>query len=121
MLRANINSDEFVQDLIAGKDEAYKKLLAFVWLILKPRCKTLKLSHVAEDLVAETIGKISRTIRSDYDPAKSSFESWVITVGWRVAVDEWRRQRRRREIDLEKLDIDRLIAFHVAEEISGRL
>ena len=58
--------------------------------------------HTAEDLCEETFYRLI-TKRPKYVAAKSSFKTWLYTIGRNVAYDELRKSRA--EIPLEELEI----------------
>lgn len=96
-----INCPRFIKRLLARDPEAYVTLSYLDWTPLRRRYRKLRLEHLAEDLRATTILKLWRTGCKDYDPSKAPLQVWVFTVGWRVALDEFRRQNRSREYSLD--------------------
>jgi len=93
-----LNSKESIEALQAGDDEAFKKLLDYGWPILRPHYRKLGVTHLAEDLFSATITKLWATKCAGYNPAKSSFITWFVTVGRRDALNEKRRQEYNRKI-----------------------
>jgi len=120
MDKKDINSPEFLARLRAGDPDAYVELWRFIWTLLRPRYYKLQLQEFAEDLCSTTILKLFRTRCAGYDPARSCFSTWVITVGWRDALDEWRRRRLHPEVPLDTVDQELFIAVSSDENISGR-
>jgi RNA polymerase sigma-70 factor (ECF subfamily) len=96
-----INCPRFIKRLLARDPEAYVTLSHLDWRPLRRRYRKLRLEHLTEDLRATTILKLWRTGCKDYDPSKAPLQVWVFAVGWRVALDESRRQNRSREYSLD--------------------
>ena len=84
----------------AGDKQAFDKLFAslghrihgFFW-------KRFGDGAVADDLLQQTFLKLHRA-RADYRPGHQ-VRPWLFTIAGRVAVDEWRRRGRRREVSYE--------------------
>jgi RNA polymerase sigma factor (sigma-70 family) len=115
--RTTLNSPEFIARLRAGDLEAYVQLSLIAWNLLRPLYYRLNLQWLAEDLFSVTLLKLFRTKCAGYDSAKTLFSTWLITVGWRDAIDEWRRQQLHKEVPLEEADKE---TFPASENIGGR-
>lgn len=99
-----LNSKEVIEGLQARDDEAYKKLLDYGWPTLRPHYRKLCVQHMAEDLFSATVGKLWINKCAGYNPAKSSFTTWLITVGRRDALNEKRREEYNRKISERMLE-----------------
>lgn len=120
MDKTTLNSPEFIARLGAGDPDAYVLLWRIGWILLQPFYYKLQLQELAEDLWSTTILKLFRTKCAGYDSAKALFTSWVITVGSRDAIDEWRRQQLHKEVSLEEADKKPSTLFASSENIGGR-
>ena len=98
MFKDLLNSNEFYEDLCQGDETAYGKLLRYGLRLLRSQYLDLGLSHLQDDLLSATVTKLWDTKCSGFDPSKSLFTTWFVTVGRRVASNERRRQECNRKM-----------------------
>lgn len=55
--------------------------------------------HIAEDLAEDTFVKLA--VKKPKDKQKSSFKTWIYTIGRNIAIDYLRKKKRHPEIDLD--------------------
>ena len=120
MDKTTLNSPEVIARLREGDPTAYVQLWPIAWKLLRPLYYRLNLQWLAEDLFSATMLKVFRTKCAGYDSAKTLFSTWLITVGWRDAIDEWRRQQLHKEVPLKEADKETFLAFGSSENIGGR-
>jgi RNA polymerase sigma-70 factor (ECF subfamily) len=97
------DTDERLRDrCLAGDEEAWGELVGRHL----PRVMALAQGFTgrrdaAEDVAQEAFTKLFRSLGA-YDPARGSFEAWIMTVARNVAIDQYRRHRdeRLREMPL---------------------
>ncbi len=76
-----------------GDPEALSELLHTHYPFLLAYLKKITLDpHLAEDLAQDTFIRCIHKIRT-YDE-RSKFSSWLITIGTRLYIDEWRKRKR---------------------------
>jgi RNA polymerase sigma-70 factor, ECF subfamily len=118
--KTTLNSPEFIARLREGDPDAYVLLRKIGWILLRPLYYRLNLQWLAEDLFSATLLKLFRTKCAGYDHAISNFATWLFTITWRDAVDEWRRQERHQEIPFDILEKEDPLAPTQSENTGGR-
>lgn len=102
MEKYKISDKKLVSSYRNGNDEAFAELLdrhqtkifSTIYLIVKDR-------YVAEDLLQETCIKAVNTIQAGRYNEEGKFLPWIVRIAHNLAIDHFRKTKRRPEITLE--------------------
>jgi RNA polymerase sigma-70 factor (ECF subfamily) len=97
------DTDERLRDrCLAGDERAWQELVSrHLPRVLAFAMGFAGRRQAAEDVAQEIFTRLFRTLGA-YDPARGSFEAWLMTMARHVAIDQYRRSRedRLREVPL---------------------
>lgn len=102
MEKYKISDKKLVSSYRNGNDDAFAELLnrhqtkifSTIYLIVKDR-------YVAEDLLQETCIKAVKTIQAGRYNEEGKFLPWIVRIAHNLAIDHFRKIKRRPEITLE--------------------
>ncbi len=107
--KAQTTVEELARAAQAGSEAAFEQLVHLTAGRLYRFLRTKGVDeHAAEDLVQETYIRVHGALNR-YDPARP-FAAWLFTIGARLAVSHWRRQRPETPL----LPQDRVVQDHPA-------
>jgi RNA polymerase sigma-70 factor (ECF subfamily) len=90
-----MTDDELVSRLAGGDERAlralYQRHVRPVYALV---LRMLQDNEAAEEVVQDSFLRVWRRA-SDFDPVRSSFRTWLLSIAHRLAVDELRRRRAR--------------------------
>lgn len=97
---------ELVKRLQAGEKEAFTMIYAQYYLYVKYYCaKFVKNEKAAEDLTQDTFLKMLTRISSFNPNGQSvSFRGWLTRLAFNLSVNYFRRESKRRELELRALE-----------------
>lgn len=116
MEKIKLSDKELVSLYRKGDDSAFEELVTryknalFSMILL-----VAKDTYVAEDLLQETFIKVIHNIRTGKYKEKERFQYWIQRIGYNLAVDYFRKQRRLPTI-INKEGIDVLENMRFAED-----
>lgn len=108
-----MDEQRLVEEAKRGSDAALAQLLRTHYAFLYRYVLKISLdAHLAEDVVQETMMRCLSRLHA-YDPARSKFSSWLMTIATRLYVDEMRKRRRHRR-KLQEADGLRMLRWQTA-------